>query len=67
MEQTVCSKTSAIKTQTPGNYPKETIQHRYVKAGTNRCIDSARHKLFIEQNEHFMEMLPPVLLYLLIL
>jgi CRISPR/Cas system-associated protein Cas7 (RAMP superfamily) len=26
MEQTECSETSAIKTQTPGNYPKETIQ-----------------------------------------
>jgi hypothetical protein len=27
MEQTECSETSAFKTQTPGNYPKETIQH----------------------------------------
>jgi hypothetical protein len=26
MEQTECSETSAFKTQTPGNYPKETIQ-----------------------------------------
>jgi len=27
MEQTECSKTSAYKLQTPGNYPKESIQH----------------------------------------
>jgi len=27
MEQTVCSKTSAYKIQTPGNYPEESIQH----------------------------------------
>jgi len=27
MEQTVCSETSAYKIQTPGNYPKESIQH----------------------------------------
>ena len=26
MEQTVCSETSAYKLQTPGNYPKESIQ-----------------------------------------
>jgi hypothetical protein len=26
MEQTECSETSAFKTQTPGNYPKEIIQ-----------------------------------------
>jgi len=26
MEQTECSKTSAYKLQTPGNYPKESIQ-----------------------------------------
>ena len=28
MEQTECSETSAYKLQTPGNYPKESIQHR---------------------------------------
>ena len=28
MEQTECSKTSAYKLQKPGNYPKESIQHR---------------------------------------
>jgi hypothetical protein len=28
MEQTECSKTSAYKLQTPGNYPKESIQQR---------------------------------------
>jgi len=27
MEQTQCSKTSAYKIQTPGNYPEESIQH----------------------------------------
>jgi len=27
MEQTECSVTSAYKLQTPGNYPKERIQH----------------------------------------
>jgi len=27
MEQTECSKTSAFKIQTPGNNPKESIQH----------------------------------------
>jgi hypothetical protein len=27
MEQTECSETSAFKLQTPGDYPKESIQH----------------------------------------
>jgi len=27
MEQTECSKTSAYKIQTPGNYPEESIQN----------------------------------------
>jgi len=27
MEKTECSETSAYKTQTPGNYPEENIQH----------------------------------------
>jgi len=27
MEQTECSETSAYKLQTPGYYPKESIQH----------------------------------------
>jgi len=27
IKQTECSKTSAYKIQTPGNYPKENIQH----------------------------------------
>jgi hypothetical protein len=27
MEQTVCSEMSAYKIQTPGNHPKERIQH----------------------------------------
>ena len=28
MEETECSETSAYKLQTPGNYPKESIQHK---------------------------------------
>jgi len=28
MEQTECSETSAYKIQTPGNYPKESIQYK---------------------------------------
>jgi len=28
MEQTECSEMSAYKIQTPGNHPKESIQHR---------------------------------------
>jgi len=30
MEQTGCSKTSAYKIQTPGNYPEKSIQHEQV-------------------------------------
>ena len=30
MEQTECSETSAYKIQTPGNYPKGSIQHSYI-------------------------------------
>ena len=30
MEQTECSETSAYKIQTPGNHPKESIQHSYI-------------------------------------
>jgi hypothetical protein len=29
LEQTECSETSAYKFQTPGNYPKESIQHKH--------------------------------------
>ena len=29
MEETKCSETSAYKIQTPGNYPEESIRHRY--------------------------------------
>ena len=32
MEQTECSETSAYKLQTPGNYPKESIQHFYLSS-----------------------------------
>jgi len=30
MEQTECSETSAYKIHTPGNYPKENIQQKYI-------------------------------------
>jgi len=30
MEQTECSETSAYKIQTPGNYPEENIENKYV-------------------------------------
>ena len=35
MEQTECSETSAFKIQTPGNNPKESIQHSVFMQGTN--------------------------------
>ena len=35
MEQTECSKTSAFKVQTPGNYPEEIIQHLSVCGHTD--------------------------------
>jgi len=34
MEQTECSKTSACKIQTPGNYPEESIQHKVICLST---------------------------------
>jgi len=30
MEQTECSETSAYKIQTPGNYPEESIQQKFL-------------------------------------
>ena len=57
MEQTECSETSAYKLQTPGNYPKESIQHTergkslksriyfYVLFSTNSC---SKYHLFQE-------------------
>jgi hypothetical protein len=41
MEQTECSETSAFKTQTPGNYPKEIIQHS--KHGESLNSRSVKH------------------------
>ena len=38
MEQTECSKTSAYKLQTPGNYPKESIQQNKFCMETQQCI-----------------------------
>jgi len=41
MEQTECSETSAYKHQTPGNYPKESIQHtEHGKSLKSRMIHS---------------------------
>jgi len=36
MEQTECSETSAYKLQTPGNYPKESMQHTHLLCVVNR-------------------------------
>ena len=42
MEQTECSETSAYKLQTPGNYPKESVQHtehgESLKSSEVRCL-----------------------------
>jgi len=39
MEQTECSKTSAYKIQTPGNYPEENLQHtEYCKSLKSRIV-----------------------------
>jgi len=38
MEQTECSKTSAYKFQTPGNHPKESIQHSVHGESSNSKI-----------------------------
>ena len=39
MEQTECSKTSAYKIQTPGNYPEENIQHtEHAKSFKSRIV-----------------------------
>jgi len=47
MEQTECSETSAYKLQTPGNYPKESIQHIIVLLGFHLSI----RFLLIPKNE----------------
>ena len=46
MEQTECSEMSAYKLQTPGNYPKESIQHtEYSESLKSRTIN-----LFVRSN-----------------
>jgi hypothetical protein len=50
MEQTVCSETSAFKTQTPGNYPKEIIQHSKQGEILKSRIKKSSHAIFITEN-----------------
>jgi len=55
MEQTECSKTSAYKIRTPGNYPEESVQEdscllqglRYTKTGSRvlKVITPAAHSV----------------------
>jgi len=51
MEQTECSETSAYKIQTPGNHPKESIQHsghgeslksRTLRLSTNNAVKARK-------------------------
>jgi len=48
MEQTECSETSAYKFQTPGNHPKESIQHSVhgesFKSREKMCVQNLIHK-----------------------
>ena len=45
MEQTECSETSADKFQTPGNYPEENIQPRYMlDANKKSKLDSRKEQ-----------------------
>ena len=47
MEQTECSKTSAYKIQTPGNYPKESIQHtEHGESFKSRIYCTVHHSIF---------------------
>ena len=41
MEQTECSETSAYKIQTPGNYPKESVQYTLLVHAKNPSYWSA--------------------------
>jgi len=43
MEQTECSETSAYKIQTPGNYPEENVQLKFL-------INPAVSTLYLDQN-----------------
>jgi len=45
MEQTGCPKTSAYKIQTPGNYPKENIQH-------TEHAESLKSRIFYSSPQH---------------
>jgi len=44
-DRTVCSETSAYKIQTPGNYPKEKIQH-------TENSESLKSRMFILAYQH---------------
>jgi hypothetical protein len=46
MEQTECFETSAYKIQTPGNHPKENIQHREHGESLKSRIISVHRGLF---------------------
>jgi hypothetical protein len=45
MEVTECSETSAHKIQTPGNYPKETMQHSEQGENLTPRINSTSNKV----------------------
>jgi len=51
MEQTECSETSAYNIQTPGNYPKESIQHteqgESLKSRKPYCINIHYNKIYL--------------------
>jgi len=48
MEQTECSETSAYKIQTPGNHPKESIQHlNTCKKTFFKTVDVAFNAFFL--------------------
>jgi len=72
VEQTECSETSAYKLQTPGNYPKESIQHTghgesfksrkktFTSSGIRRRVDKLRRRLLSpssESNTFFLDFL----------
>jgi hypothetical protein len=59
MEQTGCSETSVYKLQTPGNYPKESIQHleqgeslksRKTKTRWNEAVEEVSKKILSLRN-----------------
>jgi hypothetical protein len=61
MEQTECSETSALKIQTPGNNPEESIQNlehgeslksRIVQVSYAACVGTVRYLLCVQSSEH---------------